>query len=145
MTTNQKINQETELNSLQQLVGTLILLVEDEPDIADLLIFILETAGAEVMALTDAEAALALVESLHPDILVSNVKLPHHDGNWLIEQIRVHSTPSIRELPAIAITSYTREVSSHKALNAGFNRFLVKLESPEEIVDEIVHLLSTDL
>ncbi|MHC5723654.1 MAG: response regulator, partial [Nostoc sp.] len=81
----------------------------------------------------------------HPDILVSNVKLPDHDGNWLIEQIRVHSTPSIRELPAIAITSYTREVSSHKALNAGFNRFLVKLESPEEIVDEIVHLLSTDL
>ncbi|MEH2375723.1 response regulator [Nostoc sp.] len=145
MATDQKINQETELNSLQQLVGTLILLVEDEPDIADLLIFILETAGAEVMALTDAEAALALVESLHPDILVSNIKLPHHDGNWLIEQIRVHSTPSIRELPAIAITSYTREVSSHKALNAGFNRFLVKLESPEEIVDEIVHLLSTDL
>lgn len=45
----------------------------------------------------------------------------------------------------IIITSYTREVSSHKALNAGFNRFLVKLESPEEIVDEIVHLLSTDL
>ncbi|MHC5673827.1 response regulator [Nostoc sp.] len=145
MTTDQKINQETELKSLQQLVGTLILLVEDEPDIADLLIFILETAGAEVMALTDAEAALALVESLHPDILVSNVKLPHHDGNWLIEQIRVHYTPSIRQLPAIAITSYTREVSSHKALNAGFNRFLVKLESPEEIVDEIVHLLSTDL
>ncbi|MHC5728509.1 MAG: response regulator, partial [Nostoc sp.] len=66
MATEQKINQETELNSLQQLVGTLILLVEDEPDIADLLIFILETAGAEVMALTDAEAALALVESLHP-------------------------------------------------------------------------------
>ncbi|MEH2155104.1 response regulator [Nostoc sp.] len=143
MATEQKMNQETELNSLQPLVGTRILLVEDEPDIADLLIFILEAAGAEVMALTDAEAALTLVESLHPDILVSNVKLPEHDGNWLIEQIRVHSRPFLRELPAIAITSYTREVSSYKALNAGFDRFLVKLESPEEIVDEIVHLLST--
>ncbi|MEH2167523.1 MAG: response regulator [Nostoc sp.] len=145
MATDQKINQETELNSLQHLIGTTILLVEDEPDIADLLTFILETAGAEVMALSDAETALDLVESLHPDILLCNVKLPDRDGNWLIEQIRVHSCPSIRELPAIAITSYTREVSSHKALNAGFNRFLVKLESPEEIVDEIVHLLSTDL
>ncbi|MEH2280541.1 MAG: response regulator [Nostoc sp.] len=145
MATEQKINQETELNSLHHLVGTLILLVEDEPDIADLLTFILETAGAEVMALSDAEEALVLVESLHPDILLCNMKLPDHDGNWLIEQIRVHSCPSIRELPAIAITSYTREVSSHKALNAGFNRFLVKLESPEKIVDEIVHLLSTDV
>ncbi|MEH2272049.1 MAG: response regulator [Nostoc sp.] len=145
MATDQKINQETELNSLQHLIGTTILLVEDEPDIADLLIFILEAAGAEVMALSDAEEALILVESLHPDILLCNMKLPDHDGNWLIEQIRVHSCPSLRQLPAIAITSYTREVSSHKALNAGFNRFLVKLESPEEIVDEIVHLLSTDV
>ncbi|AVH73069.1 response regulator [Nostoc sp. 'Lobaria pulmonaria (5183) cyanobiont'] len=144
MATDQKINQETELNSLQHLIGTTILLVEDEPDIADLLTFILETAGAEVMALSDAETALDLIESLHPDILVCNVKLPDHDGNWLIEQIRVNSCSSIRELPAIAITSYTREVSSHKALNAGFNRFLVKLESPEEIVDEIVSLLSID-
>jgi CheY-like chemotaxis protein len=142
MATDQKINQETELNSLQPLVGILILLVEDEPDIADLLIFILEAAGAEVMALTDAEAAFALVESLHPDILLCNVKLPDHDGNWLIEQIRVHSCLSLRQLPAIAITSYTREVSSYKALDAGFNRFLVKLESPETIIDEIVYLLS---
>ncbi|MEH2290231.1 response regulator [Nostoc sp.] len=144
MVTDQKINQETELNSLQKLIGTTILLVEDEPDIADLLTFILEAAGAEVMALSDAETALDLVESLHPDILLSNMKLPNRDGNWLIEQIRVHSCPSIRELPAIAITSYTREVSSHKALDAGFDRFLVKLESPEEIIDEIVHLLSID-
>ncbi|MDZ8222256.1 response regulator [Nostoc sp. ChiVER01] len=145
MTTDQKINQDTESNPLQHLIGTLILLVEDEPDIADLLTFVLEADGAEVIALSDAEAALALVESLHPDILLCNVKLPDHDGNWLIEQIRVHSCSSLRQLPAIAITSYTREVSSHKALNAGFNRFLVKLESPDEIVDEIVHLLSTNL
>ncbi len=145
MTTDQKINRETELDSLQHLIGILILLVEDEPDIADLLTFILEAAGAEVRALTDAEAALDLVESLHPDILLCNVKLPQHDGNWLIKQIRVHSCPSIRQLPAIAITSYTREVSSHKALNSGFNRFLVKLESPEKIVDEIAQLLSIRL
>ncbi|MBG1258369.1 response regulator [Nostoc commune] len=145
MASHQKINQETELNSLQNLIGILILLVEDEPDIADLLTFVLEADGAEVIALSDAEAALALIESLHPDILLCNVKLPDHDGNWLIEQIRVHSCLSLRQLPAIAITSYTREVSSHKALNAGFNRFLVKLESPEEIVDEIIHLLSIDL
>lgn len=145
MATDQKINQETESNSLQHLIGTLILLVEDEPDIADLLTFVLEADGAEVIALSDAETALTLVESLHPDILLCNVKLPDHDGNWLIEQIRVHSCSSLRQLPAIAITSYTREVSSHKALNAGFNRFLVKLESPDEIVGEIVHLLSSDL
>ena len=145
MTIDQTSNRESDFNSLQRLVKIRILLVEDEPDIAELLIFILETAGAEVMALIDAEAALAMLESFHPDILLCNVKLPHNDGNWLIKEIRGHSSSLIRQLPAIAITSYTREVSSHKALNAGFDRFLVKLESPEEIVSEIVHLLSARL
>ncbi|MBD2677616.1 MULTISPECIES: response regulator [Nostoc] len=145
MATDRTTNQESELNSLHSLVGILILLVEDEPEIADLLTFILEAAGAEVIALPNAEQALALVETLHPDILLSNMRLPGHDGNWLIEQIRVHSCQFIRELPAIAITSYTREVSKHKALNAGFDRFLVKLESPEKIVDQIVQLIYSEL
>ncbi len=118
-------------------------MVEDEPDIAELLIFILKTAGAEVMAFIDAEAALSMLEFCHPDILLSNIKLPAHDGDWLIKQIRVHSSSLLRQLPAIAITSYTREVSSRMALDAGFDRFLVKFESPETIVAEIVHLLST--
>ncbi|WP_414568420.1 response regulator [Nostoc sp. CCY 9925] len=145
MTTDRTTNQESELNSLQKLLRIRILLVEDEPEIADLLTFILEAAGAEVIALADAETALALVETVDPDLLLCNVKLPNHDGNWLIEQIRVHSCPSIRQLPAIAITSYTREVSRHKALSAGFDRFMVKLESPDEIVHQIVHLLSSEL
>jgi hypothetical protein len=46
MATDQTINRERESNSLLPLVGIRILLVEDEPDIAELLIFILETAGA---------------------------------------------------------------------------------------------------
>lgn len=141
--TDQMNNRESKLNSHQHLVGIRILLVEDEPDIAELLIFILETAGAEVMALMDAEAALSMLELFHPDLLLSNVKLPDRDGNWLIEQIRVHSSSLLRQLPAIAITSYTREVSSSKSLDAGFDRFLVKLDSPESIVDEVVQLLSS--
>ncbi|NDJ24983.1 response regulator [Nostoc sp. B(2019)] len=142
MAKDQTSDQESKTNLLQHLIGIRIMLVEDEPDIADLLIFILEASGAEVMAFVNAEIALALVESLHPDILLSNVKLPHHDGNWLIRQIRVHSCQFIRQLPAIAITSYTREVSCHKALSAGFDRFIAKLENPEKIINEIVHLLS---
>ena len=97
MATDQTSNPESEFNSLQRLVKIRILLVEDEPDITELLIFILETAGAEVMALIDAEAALAMLQLFHPDILLCNVKLPDNDGNWLIKQIRGHSNSLIRQ------------------------------------------------
>lgn len=136
-------NRESELNSLQRLLGIRILLVEDEPDIADLFVYILEAAGAEVMTFIDAETALASLEAVYPDVLVCNIKLPTHDGNWLIKQLRMHSSVFLQQLPAIAVTSYTREISDRKALTAGFDRFIVKLDRPEEIVEEIVYLLST--
>ncbi|PHM07066.1 response regulator [Nostoc sp. 'Peltigera malacea cyanobiont' DB3992] len=108
MATYQMSNRENELNSLQNLVGIRILLVEDEPDIAELLIFILKTAGAEVMAFINAEAALSMLELFHPDILLSNIKLPDPDGNWMLPaNSRTFKLITTAD-KAIAITSYTR-------------------------------------
>ncbi len=134
-------NQKNDLDTSRVLSGIRVLLVEDEPDIADLLIFVLETAGAEVLSFEYAELALELCESLYPDILLCNIRLPIEDGCWLIQQIRIHSCMSLRQLPAIALTSYTRDASEFQALNAGFDRFVVKFE--DSIVDEIIHLLPT--
>jgi CheY-like chemotaxis protein len=117
-----------------------VLLVEDEPDIAALLVLVLETAGAAVTALTDAETALALLEVWQPDILLCNVRLPLQDGNWLIQQIRQHACSALRLLPAIALTSYTRDVCESTALAAGFDRFLVKFEA--SVVDEMLLLFA---
>lgn len=136
--------QHTQSNYLQPIAGKRVLLVEDEPDIAHLLIFLLEAGGAEVLAFTDAEQALAQIESLQPDVLLCNMKLPEHDGDWLIQQLRLHSNPFLQQLPAIAITSYTREVANFKALNAGFDRFIPKIDRLNDIVTEIVDLLFSD-
>jgi CheY-like chemotaxis protein len=135
--------QNTQLNSLQPISGTRILLVEDEPDITQLLIILLEAAGAEVVSFIEAEQALDEIESLQPDVLLCNVKLPDHNGDWLVKQLRSHPSPLLQNLPAIAITSYTREVANFQTLNAGFDRFIPKIDKLNEIVGEIVDLLST--
>jgi CheY-like chemotaxis protein len=136
------LSQKNCLDSSQSLLGIRVFLVEDEPDIVDLLMFILETAGAKVLVFRYAEVALKRLELLCPDILLCNLRLPLEDGCWLIQQIRTHSCVAFRQLPAIALTSYTRDVSEQKALDAGFDQFLVKFEN--SIVDEIIHLLSID-
>ncbi len=118
-----------------------ILLVEDEPDVADLLVFVLQTAGAIVRKCSSAETALPLLESFRPDLLISNIQLLSHDGNWLIQQIRNHPCPELRHLPALGVTSYPREVSADRALASGFDCFLSKLDSPHTLVEVISNIV----
>jgi CheY-like chemotaxis protein len=120
--------QEPPLNGLQ------VLLVEDEPDIAELLIIMLKDVGAEITLVTSAEEALATLEHQHPDILISNIRLPMHNGDWLIREIRSHEPASTPPLPAIAITSYTRDVHAENLLEAGYHWYLPKPHDPDELV-----------
>jgi CheY-like chemotaxis protein len=122
------------------LAGLIVLLVEDEPDIAELFTFILEEYGAEVVLAGSALEALARLGQRRPDILVSNVRLPEEDGRWLIEQIR-RLEGMWSELPAIAVTSYTREVDAERALESGFQHFMSKPLDPGELVQEILKLV----
>lgn len=131
----------TQANPDQPLAGIQVLLVEDEFDIANLLLFILSEAGAEAVWVMQSNDALACLHHFHPDILLSNVRLPDRDGDWLIQEIRQAELERIAHLPAIAITSYTREVSADKVLEAGFNRFMPKHFDPEEIISTILDLI----
>ncbi|MBD2054597.1 response regulator [Oculatella sp. FACHB-28] len=122
------------------LTGLTVLLVEDEPDIAELFTFILQEYGAEVILARSAVEALGELGQRQPDVLVSNVRLPNKDGRWLIEQIR-HLKGVWSELPAIAVTSYTREVDAEGALQSGFQHFMSKPLDPDELVQEILRLV----
>ncbi|HEY9826757.1 MAG TPA: response regulator [Stenomitos sp.] len=125
----------------QPLAGVQVLLVEDELDVADLLLFILDDAGAESVWVMHSNEALACLSHFHPDILLSNVRLPDHDGDWLIQKIRQSEINREAHLPAIALTSYTREVVVDKVLTAGFDRFIHKHFDPTEIISTILDLL----
>jgi CheY-like chemotaxis protein len=125
----------------QPLRGIEILLVEDEFDIAYLLVFILGEAGAKVVLATYATEALRLLETHDPDILLCNLRLPDRHGSWLIKQIRAREVAQGKHLPAIAVTSYTREVSKADVLKAGFHRFLDKPIDADYLVAEVLRLV----
>lgn len=117
------------------------MLVEDEFDIADLLLFILNEAGAEAIWVMQSRDALASLPQVHPDILLSNVRLPDRDGDWLIQEIRQGEVERRQRLPAIALTSYTREVAADRMIEAGFDRFLPKRFDREELISTILDLI----
>jgi CheY-like chemotaxis protein len=125
----------------QPLSGVRVLLVEDEFDIANLLLFILVEAGAEVVWMMQAIEAFACLHHLHPHVLLSNVRLPDRNGDWLIQEIRQAESETIEHLPAIAITSFTRDVAAEGMLEAGFDRFLTKDFDVERLISTILDLV----
>ncbi len=122
----------------QTLEGLQILVVDDDQDNRDLLMFALSQYGAQVRDAGSAEEALMTLTQYSPDILVSDIGMPDLDGYALIRQIKDWEVQQGRKLPAVALTGYAKESDRAKALAAGFDYHLCK---PVEI-DELVAVVS---
>lgn len=119
------------------LSGMKVLVVDDEADSRDFVAFVLEEAGASVIAVESACAALAMLASL-PDILVSDLGMPDMDGYMLVQKIRALPPEQGGKIPAIALSAYAGEFERQKALVAGFQKHLSKPVEPERLIETVV-------
>jgi two-component system, chemotaxis family, CheB/CheR fusion protein len=110
------------------LAGLRILVVDNEVDILELLKLMLENYGAEVLTVTSASEALAIL-STNPnqyDLLLSDIGLPSQDGYFLIQKVRELGVGMGGEIPAIAMTGYARNQDRQSAIEAGFQDHIAK-------------------
>ena len=122
------------------LSGIRILVVDDEPDSRDLVAFILQQAGAEVIAVSSAIEALQTLQTTQLDLLLSDIGMPGIDGYELMRQICQSREPSGHP-PAIALTAYAGEVNQQQALAAGFQGHITKPVEPDELIKTLVTLM----
>lgn len=122
------------------LEGRKILLVEDEPDSRDLIVFILEDAGARLTAVASASEALKVLARDRFDVLVSDIGLPDMDGYRLLQQVRQFVSEQV--LPAIALTAYAGEINRQTALASGYQQHLSKPLEPEALILAVTELIS---
>jgi PAS domain S-box-containing protein len=116
------------------LEGIRVLVVEDESDTREVLRRFLEAYGAEVVAATSANEALALLPSCGAQILVSDIGLPDIDGYELLQRIRRTDASATGGIPAIALTAYARAEDRMRAFRAGYQAHLAKPVEPTELV-----------
>ena len=109
-----------------------ILVVDDEPKIADLARDYLEHAGFLVRTATDGEQALAAVRRDRPDLVVLDLGLPGLDGLDVTRAIRHDSN-----LPVIMLTARDDELDKLLGLELGADDYLTKPFSPRELVDRV--------
>ncbi|BCJ46401.1 hypothetical protein GCM10010168_60400 [Actinoplanes ianthinogenes] len=79
-----------------------LLIAEDDEDIAAVLTRVCKRAGVTVLRAADGQAALEMIEDEHPDALLTDLGMPRMDGWELIQKVRAH--PETRDLP-VAILS----------------------------------------
>jgi signal transduction histidine kinase/ActR/RegA family two-component response regulator len=121
-----------------------VLVVDDERDARELLALVLEQQGANVRAVSSAEEALDAIGTLKPDILVSDIGMPHDDGYTLISKVRALPAEQGGTTPAIAVTAYAGDKARELTLAAGFQTHLAKPIDPAELLAAIVSLVGKE-
>ncbi|MBD1806011.1 response regulator [Microcoleus sp. FACHB-SPT15] len=135
-------SQENELmSSSPNLEGVRVLVVDDEVDTLELLVFMLKEYGAQVRGVTEASEALLLISEWQPDLLLSDIGMPNVDGYRLIQQIRELESKLGRQIPAIALTAYAGETDHQQILASGFQKHVTKPVEPAKLVNAIASLV----
>jgi CheY-like chemotaxis protein len=122
------------------LKGIHVLVVEDDDDSRALLQTILQYCGALVTAVASARDAVATLERVKPDLVLSDLSMPHEDGYWLVRQIRALPPDRGGRIPAIAITALGHPHGVDRTLAAGFQAHLRKPVDPWELARTIAAL-----
>jgi CheY-like chemotaxis protein len=121
----------------QALAGLRILVVDDEPDCANLTGYLLSQCGADVKVVSSATEALEVFERYQiwpPDILVSDIQMPAIDGYELMRRVRDMGADCGGNIPAIALTAYSRAEDRARAMVAGFQIHVAKPFDPFELL-----------
>jgi len=117
-------------------VKTRILLVEDEPSVADTVTFALRTEGFEPAWASTGEEALRLLDAQGAALVILDVGLPDCSGFDLCRRIRER-----RPLPVIFLTSRSEEVDRIVGLEIGADDYMVKPFSPRELCARVRAIL----
>ncbi len=116
-----------------------VLLVEDDADSRALTSRVLSEVGATVLEAESAEAAMRCVESCRPSILISDIGMADLDGYELLKQLR-DAGHGAEDLPAIALTAFSRMEDRAHALAAGFQEHMVKPLDPHLLLARVAVL-----
>ena len=135
---NERRSQSRQTSSL---AGFSVVLVEDHNDSRELFAQALKNAGAAVISFTGSDDAFRALDSVRPSILVADIGLPGEDGYSLIRRVRAHSTPDVRNVPAIAVTAYATLPDHEEALALGYQRHLSKPIDPHHLIETIHDVL----
>lgn len=115
-----------------------ILIIEDNPMVANALHFKLNKMGYEVILASDGREAKKLIEKEKFDLVITDLMLPFISGTELIEFIK----KTYEELPIIVLSTSNQEETIMNAFQLGVEDFITKPFSPNELLLRVKRIIS---
>ena len=116
-----------------------MLVVEDDEMVADVVRISLALEGYEVTHVTNADAALAMIEQTPPDLILLDIMLPEIDGWEVLKQVRSH--PDAGDIPIIVLTARSAPTDQDRGLSLGASAYVTKPFAPDELVATVREVL----
>lgn len=136
----QRNSQEHREGTLIMSKGSRILIVDDEPDVLELLEYNLREAGYVILLAEDGQQALEKARNERPDIILLDLMLPEVDGLKVCKALKQDQTTS--NIPIIMVTAKAAEIDRVLGLELGADDYVTKPFSPRELVLRVGNLLN---
>jgi two-component system phosphate regulon response regulator PhoB len=116
-----------------------ILVVDDEPDVTDLVAYHLKAKSYQVETLNDATASISRARGYQPDLVILDIMMPHLSGIQVCRILR--ADPKLSKVPIIFLTAKTETPDRIEGLESGADDYLGKPFSPKELVLRVESIL----
>jgi DNA-binding response OmpR family regulator len=114
---------------------SLICIVDDDPDVRELVEYKLLQNGHEVLTATNGQDALRVVPEAKPALLLLDVMMPGLSGFEVLAQLR--ASDATRGLPIIMLTAKAQDADAERGFALGANDYMLKPFSPRELLNRI--------
>lgn len=115
-----------------------ILVIEDEPGVAEIMTVNLVTAGHDVVSVKDGNSALEMLAEDPPDLVLLDLNLPQVSGFRVITVMR--RTPEWQDVPVVVVTAYNFE-EAMDVVRSGVDEFLTKPFDVQDLLEIVGRVL----
>lgn len=112
-----------------------ILLIDDEPDVLDLIKSRLEINDYEVITALNGEEGIKRAQEVRPDLILLDIIMPGKDGFEVCRELKVNF--STKDIPVIFLSAKGREDDAFEGLRLGAVNYIVKPYDPKELLDKV--------
>jgi DNA-binding response OmpR family regulator len=116
-----------------------LLLVDDEPDILELLVLRLEAHGYNIITGQDGKEALDLIKKHRPDLIIMDVMMPPPDGFDVCKEIK--NSEDYKDIPLILLTARCSKKDISKGSDVGADLLLPKPYDPQLLLSSVRNFL----